>query len=66
MTAAELRKAEARYQRAAARAEGILSAATDARNAAIRAACQSMTQRDVAAILGISHGRVGQIASADR
>lgn len=63
MTAAELRKAEAKYQRTIARADAIRVAAVGERNAAICAACAEIRQREVAAILGISHGRVGQIAS---
>ncbi len=65
MTADELRKAEAKYKRNMDRATLTIARATDERNAAIRAACVEMTQREAAAILGISHGRVGQIAAGD-
>jgi hypothetical protein len=59
MTAAELRKAEARYQRAFRRAEE----AREARNAAVRAALDAgWTHAAIAEATGLTRGRVGQIA----
>lgn len=60
MTADELRKLQRKCDRDAERA--ILSAR--ARNAAVHAAlAEGRTQRWVAAALGVSHGRVGQIVA---
>jgi hypothetical protein len=59
VTAADLRKAEARYQRAAARAEH----ARYQRNAAVRAAlAEGWTHAAIAEATGLTRGRVGQIA----
>lgn len=59
MTAEDIRKAEARYQRALARAEE----ARDARNGAVRdALAAGMTHAAIADALGKSRGRVGQLA----
>lgn len=61
MTPHQLTAAEARYQRDLARADQSRTRRDDA----IRAALASgMTQRDVAKLLGITHGRVGQIATS--
>ena len=61
MTADELRKVEASYQRAAASAEELRAA----RNAAVVAALNAgMTHADIARATGLSRGRVGQLASA--
>jgi DNA-directed RNA polymerase specialized sigma24 family protein len=59
VTAAELRKAEARYQRAFARSEAL----RQERNALVLEALKAgWTQRAIAEAMGMSHGRVGQIA----
>jgi CRP-like cAMP-binding protein len=59
VTAKELRKAEARYQRASRRAEE----AREARNAAVRAALNAgWTHAAIAEATGLTRGRVGQIA----
>lgn len=59
MTSAELRKAEARYQRAFRRAEE----AREARNAAVRAArAEGWTDARIAEATGLTRSRVGQIA----
>lgn len=59
MTADELRKAEARYQRAFARSE----AAREARNALVREALTAgWTHAQVAQATGLTRGRVGQMA----
>jgi anti-sigma28 factor (negative regulator of flagellin synthesis) len=61
MTPAELRKAEARYQRASARSE---EARAD-RNAAIRQAiADGWTHAKIAEATGLTRGRVGQLATA--
>ncbi len=58
MTAEELRKAEARYQRAFDRSE----AAREARNALVRAALEEgWTHAQIAEATGLTRGRVGQI-----
>jgi CRP-like cAMP-binding protein len=60
MTAEELRKAEARYQRAFRRAEE----AREARNAAVRSALDvGWTHARIAEVTGLTRGRIGQIAS---
>jgi hypothetical protein len=62
MTAAELRKAEARYQRAFARSE----AAREARNAAVKAAlAEGWTHARISKATGLTRSRVGQIAQRD-
>jgi hypothetical protein len=59
MTAAELRKAEARYQRARRRAEE----AREARNTALRAArADGWTDAQISEAIGLTRSRVGQIA----
>jgi DNA-binding NarL/FixJ family response regulator len=59
MTAAELRKAEARYQRAVRRSEE----AREVRNAAVLAAlAQGWTHARIAEETGLTRGRIGQIA----
>jgi hypothetical protein len=59
MTADELRKAEARYQRAFARSE----AAREARNAAVRAAlAEGWSHARISEATGLTRSRVGQIA----
>jgi hypothetical protein len=59
VTAAELRQAEARYQRASRRSEE----AREARNAAVRAALEAgWTHARIAEATGMSRARVGQIA----
>jgi hypothetical protein len=59
VTAAELRKAERAYQRAAAKAE----LARYRRNAAVRAALDAgWTHAAIAEATGLTRGRVGQIA----
>lgn len=59
MTGNDLRKAEARYQRAFRRAEE----AREARNAAVRAAIAAgWTHAQIAAATGLTRSRVGQIA----
>lgn len=59
MTIDELRKAEARYQRAYRRAEE----AREARNAAIRAAlAEGWTHARISDATGLSRGRIGQVA----
>ena len=58
LTAAELRKAEARYQRAFRRAEE----AREARNALVRAALEAgWTHAQIAEATGLTRGRIGQI-----
>jgi hypothetical protein len=58
LTATELRKAEARYQRAFARAE----IAREARNAAVQAAlAEGWTHARIAEATGLSRARIGQI-----
>ena len=60
MTAAELRKAELRYQAAARRAE----VARAQRNAAIATALAGgMTHTEIAKATGLTRGRVGQLAA---
>ena len=59
MTAQELRKAEARYQRAFRRYE----AEREARNAAVRAAIAAgWTHAAISEATGLTRARVGQIA----
>jgi hypothetical protein len=59
MTAQDLRKAEARYQRASARSEQ----AREDRNLAVRQAlADGMTHAQIADATGLSRGRIGQIA----
>ena len=59
VTAADLRKAEARYQRAFRRAEE----ARGHRNAAVRAALDAgWTHQQIANATGLTRGRIGQIA----
>lgn len=59
MTAEELRKAEARYQRAFA----VADAAREARNALIADALRSgWTHAQIAEATGLTRGRVGQMA----
>jgi hypothetical protein len=59
MTAAQLRKAEARYRRAFAASE----AARAARNAVIReAVAEGWTHARLAETLGVSRSRAGQLA----
>jgi hypothetical protein len=59
MTANELQKAEARYQRAFRRYEG----EREARNAAIRQALEAgWTHAAIADATGLTRARVGQIA----
>ncbi len=59
MTAAELRKAEARYQRSSRRSE----TEREARNAAVRQAlAEGWTHARIAEATGMSRGRVGQLA----
>ncbi len=59
MTPSELRKAEARYQRAASRAED----ARQERNRLVREALQAgWTHARIAEATGLTRGRVGQIA----
>jgi hypothetical protein len=59
MNADELRKAEARYQRAHQRAEE----AREARNAAVRTArADGWTDARIAEATGLTRSRVGQIA----
>lgn len=61
MTTDELRKAEARYQRASVRAE---EARTE-RNALVRAAlAEGWTHAQIAEATGLSRGRIGQMATA--
>lgn len=63
MTAAELRKAEARYQRASRAAEQ----AREARNATVRAAIDAhWSHTAIAAAMGLTRGRIGQIATATK
>ncbi len=63
MTAEELRKAEARYQRAFARAE----AAREERNRLVREALDAgWTHAQIAEATGLTRGRIGQIAGAQR
>jgi hypothetical protein len=59
MTPDELRKAEARYQRAFARSE----AARESRNAIVREALAAgWTHAQIAQATGLTRGRVGQLA----
>jgi DNA-binding NarL/FixJ family response regulator len=59
MTAAELRKAEARFQRASRRAEE----AREERNRLIREAlAQGWTHAEIAAATGLTRGRIGQLS----
>jgi hypothetical protein len=59
MTAAELRKAEARYQRAVRRSEE----AREARNAAVQAALDAgWTHARISEATGLTRGRIGQLA----
>jgi transposase len=60
MTAKELQAAEARYQRA----QAALNLARDAREQAIRAACQNMSTREVAKHVSVTAQRVHQIAQS--
>jgi hypothetical protein len=61
MTGDELRKAEARYQRAFARAE----TEREARNAAVRTALEAgWTHARIAQATGLTRARVGQLALA--
>lgn len=61
MTTDELRKAEARYQRAFARSE----AAREARNSLVRAALDAgWTHARISEATGLTRGRIGQIAQA--
>lgn len=63
MTAEELRKAEARYQRVFLRAEE----AREARNAAVQEALSAgWTHARIAEATGLTRGRVGQLAQAAR
>lgn len=58
MTTAELRKAEARYQRASRRSEE----AREARNALVREALAAgWTHQQIADATGLTRGRIGQI-----
>ena len=59
MTADELRKAEARYQRAFRRSETL----REERNAALRAAIEEgWTHAQIAEATGLTRSRVGQLA----
>jgi DNA-binding NarL/FixJ family response regulator len=59
MTAEELRKAEARYQRASARAEALRLE----RNATIlEALAAGWTHATIAKTTGLTRGRIGQLA----
>jgi transcriptional regulator with XRE-family HTH domain len=58
MTAAELRKAEARYQRAASRAE---EARIERNRLIIEALAAGWTHARIAEAIGMSRGRVSQI-----
>lgn len=59
MTAADLRKAERAYQRAAGRAE----AAREARNSLLRAAvAEGWSHARISKATGLTRSRVGQIA----
>ena len=61
MTPAELRKAEARYQRAYSRSEQ----ARENRNAAVRQAlAEGWSHARIAEATGLTRGRIGQIAMA--
>lgn len=61
VTANELRKAEARYQRASRRAE----AEREQRNAAVRKAItEGWTHAKIAEATGLTRGRIGQIAGS--
>lgn len=63
MTAEELRKAEARYKRAFARAED----AREDRNAAVRAALDAgWTHAAIAEATGLTRGRINQIKEPTR
>jgi DNA-directed RNA polymerase specialized sigma24 family protein len=59
MTTAELRKAEARYQRAFRRSEAL----REERNALVLAALRAgWTHAQISEATGLSRGRIGQIA----
>jgi phage portal protein BeeE len=59
MTKEELRKAEARYQRAFARSEAL----REERNALVRAALEAgWTHAQIADATGLTRGRIGQLA----
>lgn len=61
MTTDDLRRAEARYQRAFRRAEE----AREARNAAVRSAlAEGWTHARISEATGLTRGRIGQIAQA--
>lgn len=61
MTAEDLRKIEARYERAFARAEQ----AREDRNTAVRAAIAAgWTHQQISDATGLTRGRIGQIAMA--
>jgi hypothetical protein len=63
MTAEELRAAERRYYKAARLAQE----AREARDAAVRQAIrEGWTHRRIAQATGLTHGRIGQIASSSR
>lgn len=63
MTDAELRKAEARYRRASARAE----TARGERNRLVLDALEDgWTHARIAGVLGVTRGRVNQLAKAAR
>lgn len=63
MTPDELRKAEARYQRAEARREH----AREARNTAIRQALAAgWTHAQISEATGLTRGRIGQLAQRNR
>lgn len=62
MTAAELRKAEVRYQRAYRRSEEV----REARNAAVRAAAaEGWPHARISEATGLTRSRVGQIVKDD-
>jgi DNA-directed RNA polymerase specialized sigma24 family protein len=63
MKAAELRQAEARYQRAFRRSETL----REERNHAVRQAlAEGWTHARIADATGLTRGRIGQIASVTR
>jgi hypothetical protein len=63
VTADDLRKAEAHYQRAYRRSED----AREARNAAVRTALnEGWTHARIAEATGLTRGRVGQIAQGSK
>lgn len=63
MTAAELQKAEARYQRADAQREH----AREARNTTIRQAlADGWTHAQISEATGLTRGRIGQLAQRNR